>query len=43
MLADFADIANIECLMIDNDTRLIDFQRELRWNDVYYFMRSAAL
>jgi L-arabinose isomerase len=37
-LADFAEIAGIEFLSIDNGTRLEDFRKELKWNDVYYFL-----
>ncbi len=33
---DFADMANIELLHIGRDTRLEEFRKELRWNDVYY-------
>ncbi|MDN4609366.1 L-arabinose isomerase [Arthrobacter burdickii] len=33
---DFADIAEVELLRIDADTRLREFQRELRWNAAYY-------
>lgn len=33
---DFADIAQVELLRIDADTKLRDFQRELRWNAAYY-------
>lgn len=43
MLEDFAEMADIEYLLIDNDTRLEAFKKELRWNDVFYFMKSAAL
>lgn len=43
MLADFADMCDIEYLLIDEETRLDDFKKELRWNDVFYFMKSAAL
>lgn len=39
-LADLAQIAGIEFLSIDNRTRLDDFRRELRWNDVYYLLNS---
>jgi L-arabinose isomerase len=35
-LQDFADIANIECVHIDEDTKLNQFKNELRWNEVYY-------
>jgi L-arabinose isomerase len=30
---DFANIAGVECLTIDQDTKLRDFQNEIRWND----------
>jgi L-arabinose isomerase len=43
ILTDFAEMANIECLLIDNETRLEAFKKELRWNEVFYFMKSAAL
>jgi L-arabinose isomerase len=42
-LADFAEMADIEYLLIDAETRLDAFKKELRWNDVYYLMKSAAL
>ena len=35
-LRDFADMAGIEFLSIDENTRLEDFKKELRWNDLYY-------
>jgi L-arabinose isomerase len=35
-LQDFADIAGLECLVIDADTRIRSFAKELQWNDVYY-------
>jgi L-arabinose isomerase len=35
-LEDFAEMADIEFLLIDNDTRLSEFKKELRWNDVCY-------
>jgi L-arabinose isomerase len=35
-LRDFADIAGVEFLLINEDTRLEDFKNELRWNDLYY-------
>ena len=37
-LEDFAQIAGIEFLSIDNRTHLEDFRKELRWNDVYYLL-----
>ena len=33
---DFADIAGTELVVIDEDTTVRDFQRELRWNQAYY-------
>ncbi len=33
---DFAEIARTELLIIDRDTRLRDFQKEVRWNAAYY-------
>ena len=35
-LADFAEIAGIECVIIDGATRLAGFQQALRWNEAYY-------
>ena len=35
-LEDFATIANIEALIIDEDTKLRDFKNELKWNELYY-------
>lgn len=35
-LTDFAEMANIEMVLIDKDTRLSDFKNELRWNEMYY-------
>ena len=36
VLVDFAEIAGVELLMIDSDTRIRDFRNELRWNQAYY-------
>ena len=35
-LRDFAEIANIEFITIDGETRIPQFRRELLWNDVAY-------
>ncbi len=35
-LRDFASMADIEFLMIDDETRLSEFKKELRWNASYY-------
>ena len=37
-LRDFAEMADIEFLLIDENTRTHEFQKELRWNDLYYHM-----
>jgi L-arabinose isomerase len=37
---DLAEIAGIELVVIDGETRMRDLTRELRWNDAYY--RLAA-
>jgi L-arabinose isomerase len=39
-LADFAEIAGIEFLSIDNRTCLEDFRKELCWNDLYYLLKT---
>ncbi len=36
IFADFADIAGLELLVIDGDTRIREFAKELRWNAAYY-------
>jgi len=35
-LEDFAEIADIEYLLIDRDTTIANFKKELKWNRVYY-------
>jgi L-arabinose isomerase len=37
-LQDFADMAGIEFLRIDENTNLPDFRDKLRWNDLYYHL-----
>jgi L-arabinose isomerase len=39
-LRDFAEMAGIEFLLIDEDTCLEDFKKELRWNDLYYHLTN---
>jgi L-arabinose isomerase len=41
MLEDLAEIAGIEFLLIDGQTELREFKRELRSNEVYYGLRSG--
>jgi len=35
-MQDFADMAGIECVTIDENTRLADFKKELRWNEMAF-------
>lgn len=35
-LHNFADMAGIECVVIDKDTKLRQLENELRWSEVYY-------
>ncbi|HJS28687.1 MAG TPA: L-arabinose isomerase, partial [Anaerolineales bacterium] len=35
-LEDFAEIAGIEFLLINQETNLRGFKKELRWNDLYF-------
>jgi L-arabinose isomerase len=41
MLEDFATIAGIEFLVIDTDTKIRDFQQQLRTNEVYYALNRG--
>ena len=40
-LEDFADMAGLEFLLIGNDTRLSEFKKEIRWNDMYYHLAKG--
>jgi L-arabinose isomerase len=40
-LADFAEMAGMEFLLIDQDTKLARFKNELRWNDLYYHLAKG--
>ncbi len=40
-LLDFAEIAGMECLLIDENTDLTAFKKELRWNDLYYYLAKG--
>lgn len=35
-LQDFAEMAGIECVVIDKSTNVRQFKNELKWNEVYY-------
>ncbi len=38
---DYAEIAGIECLLINNDTTVNEFRKELRFNEVYYMLNKS--
>lgn len=40
-LQDFADMAGIEFLLIDEHTRIPEFREKLRWNDLYYHLNKG--
>jgi len=40
-LEDFAEIAGVEFLVIDNDTELASLKNELKWNDMYYLLAKG--
>lgn len=40
MVEDFGEIAGVECVVIDEDTRLRDLRNELRWNRGAYGLRG---
>jgi len=37
----FAEMAGMECLLIDHETKLDGFAKELRWNDMYYHLANG--
>ncbi len=39
-LEDFAEIAGIEYILIDESTTVSDIKKELRWNEVYYLLKQ---
>ena len=40
-LYDFAEMAGVEFLLIDENTRVDEFKDKLRWNDLYYHLDKA--
>lgn len=40
-LEDFAEMADIEFLLIDENTTITDIKKELRWNEVYYMLANG--
>lgn len=41
MLEDYAEIADIELLIIDKDTNIRQFRQDIRYNEVYYMLNKA--
>ncbi|HOG05342.1 MAG TPA: L-arabinose isomerase [Paludibacter sp.] len=41
MLEDYAEIADIELLIIDKNTNIRDFRKQIRDNEVYYLLNKA--
>ena len=42
-IEDFAEIAGVELMVIDNRTVIRDFKEKLRWNEVYYHLFQNKL
>jgi L-arabinose isomerase len=40
-LEDYADIAGLEFLVIDNETRLASLKKEIKWNEMYYLLTKG--
>jgi L-arabinose isomerase len=40
-LEDFSGMAGIEFLLIDSNTRISEWKKELRWNDMYYLLAKG--
>lgn len=40
-MEDYADIAGIELVVIDKDTTIFSFKKELQYNDLYYMLNRA--
>ncbi len=41
-MEEFAEIAGIEFLLIDRDTRVSEIKKEMRWNDIYYLLAGGV-
>jgi len=39
-LQDFAEMIHMEFLVIDNDTKINEFKKELRWNELFYALSN---
>ena len=34
-------MADVELVVIDKDTKIEEFKKELKWNDIYYHMAKG--
>ena len=41
-LQDFAEMTGVEFVVIDNETKIPEFKKELRWNDLYYKLANGV-
>jgi L-arabinose isomerase len=41
-LRDFSEIAGVELVLIDRDTKLAELEKELRWNEAYYHLAPGG-
>ena len=42
VLADFAEMAGVEFLLIGADTTVAGFKKEIRWNEAYYSLARGS-
>ncbi|MGQ8335115.1 L-arabinose isomerase [Sunxiuqinia sp. A32] len=40
-LEDFAEMVGVEFVVIDEETKISDFKKELKWNDLYYHLAKG--
>jgi len=40
-MQDFANMSGLEYLLIDSQTTLANFTKDLRWNDMYYRLANG--
>jgi hypothetical protein len=36
-----SEMAGLECVLIDEDTKLRELKKELRWNEAYYYLAKG--
>ena len=40
-LEDFSEMLGVETLIIDKDTKISEFKKEIKWNDLYYHLNKG--